>query len=84
MGMVAELRGLYDEALEWTREALRIFEELGNHAGMAHAYGQLGIMARTRGANEQALEWTRKALQIFEVLGNRNCQVDEQHRRSPD
>jgi tetratricopeptide repeat protein len=42
--MVAQRRGDYDQALEWYRKSLAIKEELGNRAGMANSYHQLGIL----------------------------------------
>jgi hypothetical protein len=39
-------RGDYDTAIDWHRKALAIFEQLGDRAGMAGGYFQLGIIAQ--------------------------------------
>ncbi|MEA2602862.1 MAG: hypothetical protein QOF89_3854, partial [Acidobacteriota bacterium] len=49
LGMVSQDRGDYEQALEWYQKSLRIFEELGNRAGMASSYHQLGMVAQHRG-----------------------------------
>jgi tetratricopeptide (TPR) repeat protein len=71
LGVVAEQRGSYEEAGDWYRKALVIYEELGDRADMASAYGQLAIVAQLRGSYDEELEWYRKSLPIYEELGNR-------------
>jgi tetratricopeptide (TPR) repeat protein len=71
LGMIALHRGDYDQALDWYRQALTIFEELGNRVNMAVSYHQLGIVAYWRGDYDQALDWYRQALTIREELGDR-------------
>ncbi len=43
LGMVAQQRGDYEAALDWYRQSLAINEQLGNRAGMATSYHQLGM-----------------------------------------
>ena len=71
LGMVAQLRGDYDAALDWHRRSLAIDEELGDRAGMASGYHQLGGVAQERGDYDAALDWYRRSLAIDEELGNR-------------
>jgi tetratricopeptide (TPR) repeat protein len=71
LGIMAEERGSYDEALDWYRKSLAIKEELGNRAGMASSYHHFGTVAQQRGSYDEALDWYRKALAILEELGNR-------------
>jgi tetratricopeptide (TPR) repeat protein len=71
LGMVAQERGDYDDALQWYRRSLEIKEELGNRAGMASSYHQLGMVAQKRGDYDDALQWYRRSLEIEEELGNR-------------
>ncbi len=71
LGIVAQKRGDYDQALEWYKRSLQIKEELGNRSGMASTYHQLGMVAKDRGDSDQALEWYKRSLQINEELGNR-------------
>ena len=42
LGMVAQERGSYEDALDWYRKSLAIAEELGDRSGMARSYHQLG------------------------------------------
>ena len=80
LGLVAQKRGSYDEALEWYRKSLEIYEELGSRVGMASSYHQLGMVAEDRGAYEKALEWYHKSLAIEEELGNRAGMASSYHQ----
>jgi tetratricopeptide (TPR) repeat protein len=71
LGMVAELRGDYEQALQLYRRSLAIEEELGSRGGMAISYHQFGMVAQCRGDQDQALEWYRRSLSIAEPLGDR-------------
>jgi tetratricopeptide (TPR) repeat protein len=71
LGLIAELRGDYDQALDRYRQSLTINEELGNRAGTASSYHQLGKIAQLRGDYDQALDRYRQSLTINEELGNR-------------
>jgi tetratricopeptide (TPR) repeat protein len=71
LGVVAQNRGDYDDALLWYRRSLEIEEELGNRAGMADSYHQLGNVSYLRGDYDGALLWYRRSLEIKEELGNR-------------
>ncbi|MGI9001649.1 MAG: tetratricopeptide repeat protein, partial [Pseudonocardia sp.] len=51
--------------------SLTILEELGNRAGIATSYSQLGNIARERGDYPQAEQRYHACLTIFEELGNR-------------
>lgn len=65
LGNVAYQRGDYDQALEWYRKSLAINEELGNRAGMATSYHQLGILLTEQGMAEQGVPFTLQSLYIF-------------------
>ncbi|MCW2912968.1 MAG: Tetratricopeptide 2 repeat protein [Actinomycetia bacterium] len=71
LGLIAGLRGEYEQALDWYRKSLTIYEELGDRAGLAGGYHQFGIIAQHRGEYEQALDWYRRSLTIHEELGDR-------------
>ena len=71
LGMTAQFRGQLEEADDWCRKSLAIFEELGNRPGMAGAYHQLGMTAQDRGRLDEADDWYRKSLAISEELGDR-------------
>lgn len=66
-----QLRGDYDAALDRYRRSLAIKEQLGDRAGMATSYHQLGNVAFLRGDYDAALDWYRKSLAIAEQLGDR-------------
>jgi tetratricopeptide (TPR) repeat protein len=70
LGLIGELRGDYDEASSRHRQALTLFEELGDREGMAFSYGQLGNLAQRRGDHEQAITKHQQALAILKELGN--------------
>ena len=78
--IVAYARGDYDQALDWYRKSLEIFEALGDRAGMANSYHQLGIVAHKRGDYDQALDWYRKSLEINEALGDRAGMASSYHQ----
>ena len=69
--MTAQVRGRLDEAEDWYRKSLAIRGELGDRAGMASTYHQLGVTAQDRGRLDEAEDWYRKSLAINEELGNR-------------
>ncbi|MCR9245172.1 MAG: tetratricopeptide repeat protein, partial [bacterium] len=60
-----------DAALAWYQKSLQIEEQLGNRAGIASSYHQLGMVSELRGDYDAALAWYQKSLQIEEQLGNR-------------
>jgi tetratricopeptide (TPR) repeat protein len=62
------LRGRLDEAEDWSRKALTIFEEFDDRPHMADAYHLLGMIARRRERLDEAGNWYRKALTIKEDL----------------
>ncbi|MFC4531556.1 tetratricopeptide repeat protein [Sphaerisporangium dianthi] len=80
LGMIAQLRGEYDQALEWYHQSLAIDEELGNRAGMAASYHQLGIIAQLRSEYDQALEWYHQSLTIKEELDDRAGMASSYHQ----
>ncbi|MEV6112391.1 tetratricopeptide repeat protein [Streptomyces sp. NPDC052109] len=69
LGMVAEQRGMFEEAEGLHRRSLAIKEELGDRPGRALSYHQLGMVARLRGALAESEEWHWRALAIEEELG---------------
>jgi tetratricopeptide (TPR) repeat protein len=64
------VRGDYGEAGRQYQRALDINERLGNQAGMATSYHQLGTLAYLRGDYGEAERQYQRALDIFERLGN--------------
>lgn len=54
LGILAYLRGDYDEAARQYQRALDIRERLGNEVGMAATWSQLGILENERGVNSRS------------------------------
>jgi tetratricopeptide (TPR) repeat protein len=71
LGMTAQDGGRLEEAEDWYRKAISIFEELGDRPGMARVYHQLGTTAQDGGRLEEAEDWFRRSLAISEELGDR-------------
>ena len=49
LGIVAQNRGEYDQAINYYQRALTTFEELGDRSAVATSFHQLGIVAQNRG-----------------------------------
>ena len=79
-GMVAWHRGKLDEADDWTKKSLAIFETLGNQPGMASSYHQLGMVAQDRGHLDEAEGWYKKSLAIEEALDNQPGMASSYHQ----
>ena len=63
--MTARDRGRLDEAEDWYRQALAIFEEIGDRPGAAISYTQLGLPAEDRAQALLALEWNTRCVTLF-------------------
>ena len=68
--MLAQARGDYDAAERSYHQAREVFERLGDQAGMANSYHQLGILAQARGDYDAAEPLYRRALEIRERIGD--------------
>jgi tetratricopeptide (TPR) repeat protein len=71
LGRLAHRRGDYKEAARQYQRSLDIFEQLGDQAGMASGYGNLGIEAQWLGDYEEAARQYQRSLDIKEQIGNR-------------
>jgi len=80
LGIIAQNRGSYDEALDWYKKSLKIKEELGNFAGVANSYGELGNLSFQSDKYDEALDWYKKSLEIKEELGNRAGMARSYHQ----
>jgi tetratricopeptide (TPR) repeat protein len=76
LGIIAQNRGAYEEALEWYRKSLAILEEVGDRAGMASSYGQIAVFLTERGTPEEGLPLTLRGLAIHLELGSPNVRID--------
>jgi tetratricopeptide (TPR) repeat protein len=77
LGILAQHRGDYDEAARQYQRALDLFERLGDQAGLAISYSQLGILEADRGGGAGlAIGWHVKALAIRLRLGVPQARID--------
>ena len=71
LGVLAQDRGDYDQAARHYQRALDINERIGDQAGAATIYSQLGILEKDRGGPAAAaITWHVKALAIRLRLGS--------------
>lgn len=70
LGRVAQLRGRQDEAEQWLRKALTIYEDLGERRGIARSLTELGSVARTWARWDEAERWLTRSLALREELGD--------------
>ena len=68
--MLAQHRGDYDAAEPLYRRSLEIKERIGDQAGMATSYHQLGMLAQDRGDYDTAEPLYRRSLEISERIGD--------------
>ncbi|MFF4017901.1 TIR domain-containing protein, partial [Streptomyces sp. NPDC001843] len=80
LGIIAQLRGDYQQAEERYRACLTMAEELGDRSGIASSYHQLGMIAQERGDYQQAEERYRACLTIKEELGDRSGIASSYHQ----
>ncbi|HEY9231011.1 MAG TPA: tetratricopeptide repeat protein, partial [Blastocatellia bacterium] len=71
IGMIYEVRGDYEMALQHYQESLKIEEELDNRAGVATSLHQIGMIHQQRGDYEAALRHYQASREIAEDLGDR-------------
>jgi tetratricopeptide (TPR) repeat protein len=69
-GVIARDRGDYDRAERLFRQALGVFEEIGDRQGGAATRGSLGTLVRLRGDFDAAEHLYRQALSVFEETGH--------------
>jgi tetratricopeptide (TPR) repeat protein len=63
--------GEVDEAMRLYRDALKIYEEVGDRAGLAVTLNNIGEVYRNTGQPDQALEYYHQVLPISEEVGDR-------------
>jgi tetratricopeptide (TPR) repeat protein len=64
-------RGYWDDLLRWLEETRRACEQLGDRAGLAASYNNIGSLHHDRGDYGAALEWYEKSVALKEQLGDR-------------
>jgi tetratricopeptide (TPR) repeat protein len=72
LGLVERDRGDWDAAERWTRQALTIYERIGNRQRLVLCWGVLGDIENNRGNWNAAERLYRQSLQLREELGDRS------------
>jgi tetratricopeptide (TPR) repeat protein len=62
--------GMLEEAEEWTKKAIHLFEQLGDVGGLAQATQGLGMIYRKKGLYIEALQNYQHALQIARKIND--------------
>jgi tetratricopeptide (TPR) repeat protein len=70
LGILAQLRGDYETAERFYRQALKNFERLGDQADISTTYHQLSKLANLRGDFDAAETLSHRCLEIKERLGD--------------
>jgi hypothetical protein len=78
LGTLAERRGDYHQALDRYRQALTIFEDLGDHAGMATTMSQIGIFWTETGEAVEGVRWNLRSLGIRLQIGSPESRINLQ------
>lgn len=76
LGIIAQNRGDYDQALDGYRKSLLIKEELGNRAGMAKSYSNIGALFTERGEPAEAIPLNLRGLAIHLELGSPGVRIN--------
>lgn len=60
----------YDEANEHYQKGMALTMKIGNQAGLATTYNNIGLIYDAQGDYPEALEWYKKSLKILRQTGN--------------
>ncbi len=72
IGVIHDCMNNSAKALVYYREALPIYEEVGNQRGIGSCHTNIGIVCCDLHDNAKALEHFQTALNIYEQLGDKN------------
>jgi tetratricopeptide (TPR) repeat protein len=70
LGGIARMHGEIDNAVQFVRESLALYQAYGNRSGAAAAYANLGILAANQRDHETALGHFTLSLNLREALGD--------------
>ncbi|MBK8845974.1 MAG: tetratricopeptide repeat protein [Bacteroidetes bacterium] len=70
MGIVSYMQGEYLNAIEHWTESKKVFEEVGDKAGMANILSNLGAIYFNQGDDANALDYYLQALKISEEIND--------------
>jgi len=71
IGIIKEIQGKYEEALDYQMRSLVAREAIKSRKGQAVTLGSIGNILTASGKPQEALEYHRRALEIRQILGNR-------------
>jgi len=71
IGILYQIKGELDKALEYHGKALKLDEDLGIKERMAIGLGNIGTVYQIKGELDKDLEYFRKALKLNEELGSK-------------
>ena len=80
LGVIARTRGDYPQSQELFQESLEIKIKLGEPAGIASTYSQLGQTAQQAGQLGQAFEYYQESIQISRQIGDRRGEARTLHQ----
>ncbi|MGA1839053.1 MAG: tetratricopeptide repeat protein [bacterium] len=70
LGIIGQGQGEYDKALSMYMEARKIFERIGDVAGISNSYHNIGNIYYLRGEYDMALSMFEESRKIFERIGD--------------
>ena len=70
LARLATLRGEIDRPWALQEEALALYRELGDSAGLARSSRSLGILAASRGDYESAGPWFEESIALYRAIGD--------------
>ncbi len=71
IGVINDIQGNYEEALEYYFKSLAIKEEIDDKRGISGAYNNIGLIHKNQGNHTLALEYYFKSLEIAEQIDNK-------------
>ncbi len=77
MGLIYEVRGEFDKAMDYHKRALEINQGIENLQALAQNYGNLGNIYHNLNEFSKALEYHKKALEIDKRIGNLKGQAQD-------
>ena len=80
LGVLAQVRGDYEEAVRQSQLSLEISERLGDQNAAAAGHHQLGILAQLRGDYEEAVRQYQRSRDISERLGDQDAVARVHHQ----
>jgi len=58
-------------ALAWYERSVTLYEQVGDKAGLAATYNNIGEIHRARGELDAALEWYERSVNLNEQIGDK-------------